>query len=60
MVDHDVMMGPAQQNAVLDAGFPAAGFVLDMVDLARRRRLPAAAGEPAELHSDLSWDKIRV
>jgi hypothetical protein len=42
-VDDDVMVEPTQEAAVLDAGFPAAGLVLDAVDLARRSGLPAAA-----------------
>ncbi len=43
-VDDDVMMEPAQQDAILDAGFPAAGLVLDVVDFTRGGGLPAATG----------------
>ncbi len=43
LVDHDVVMEPAQKDAVPDAGLPAAGLVPDVVDLTRRRGLPAAA-----------------
>src|ERR1019366_3626676 len=44
LVDHDVMMEEAQKDAVVQAGDPAAGLVLEVVDLAGRGGLVAAAG----------------
>jgi hypothetical protein len=42
-VDHDVMVIPAQQDAVLQAGLTAAALVPQVVDLAGRGGLVAAA-----------------
>src|ERR1035437_8693600 len=49
LVDHDVMVIPAQQDAVLQAGDAAAALVPQVVDLTRRGGLVAAAGPLAEL-----------
>src|ERR1700676_45847 len=43
-VDHHVMMEPAQQDAVLQAGLTAAALVLEVVHLTRCGGLVAAAG----------------
>src|ERR1035437_4815464 len=48
-VDHDVMVIPAQQDAVLQAGLSSAALVPQVVDLTRRGGLVAAAGPLAEL-----------
>ena len=42
-VDHDVMVVPAQQDAVLQAGLTSAALVPQVVDLTRRGGLVAAA-----------------
>ncbi len=48
-VDDDVMVEPAQEHAILDAGFPAASPVLDVVDFTCGGGLPAATGPLAVL-----------
>jgi hypothetical protein len=46
-VDRDLVVEEAQQDAGPDAGRAAVGLVPDMVNLARRGGLVAAAGPPA-------------
>src|SRR3984957_1471063 len=48
-VDHDLVVVAAEQDAVLEAGVAAVGFVRDVVHLARGSGLVAAAGPPAAL-----------
>src|ERR1035441_105138 len=49
LMDDDMVVEPAVQSAVVDAGLAAVGLVGDVVDLAAGRGLVAAAGEPAVL-----------
>jgi hypothetical protein len=46
-VDDDLVVEAAQEDAVPEAGGPAVGFVLDVVDLTGRGGLAAAAGPAA-------------
>ena len=48
-VDHDLMVVPAEQNAVFHAGLAAVGLVRDMMHLGRRRGLVATPSPPAVL-----------
>src|SRR5690348_6300639 len=52
LVDHDLVVVPAQEDAAFDAGLAAVGFVAGVVDLARSRGLPAAAGPFAVLTAE--------
>jgi hypothetical protein len=45
--DDDLVVIGALKEAILEAGVAAVGFVLDVVDLAGRSGLVAAAGPPA-------------
>src|SRR5690242_21576431 len=49
LVDHDLVVVPAQEDAASDAGLAAVGLVAGVVDLARSRGLLAAAGPFAVL-----------
>src|SRR5712691_12289484 len=49
LVNHDLVVEAAEQRAVFHAGLAAVGLVGQVVHLARRRGLIAAAGEPAVL-----------
>ena len=48
-VDHNLMVKPAKQNTISNAGMTAVSLVPDVVDLARRRGLMTALGPPAPL-----------
>src|SRR6185437_9704718 len=52
LVDHHLVVVPAQEDAVSDAGLAAVGFVAGVVDLACSRGLPAAAGPFAVLTAE--------
>src|SRR5690349_22492283 len=52
LVDHDLVVVPAQEDAVSDAGLAAVGLVAGVVDLARSRGLLAAAGPFAVLAAE--------
>src|ERR1700684_1802629 len=49
LVDHDVVVIPAEKPAVVEAGLAAVGLGSGVVDLACRGGLVAAVGEPAVL-----------
>src|ERR1700722_3671554 len=49
LVDHDVVVIPAEKSAVVEAGLAAVGLGSGVVDLAGRGGLVAAVGEPAVL-----------
>jgi hypothetical protein len=52
-VNHDLVVEVTEQNALVKAGLATASLVLDVVHVARRGWLVAAAGPPAVLVSQL-------